>query len=315
MSYLLLALGVVLLYAGGEALVRGASRLARACGLSPLVIGLTVVSFGTSAPELASTLTAALRGSPDIAFGNVVGSNIANLGLILGFAALVWPLATTATFLQREVPFMLVASAAMFWLIRDGRVGRLEGSALLVALGLFLLYLLRAGSPPRDGGDEEGALELGGRAARRRRLVSDALVVATGLALLVLGARALIDGGISIARSLGISERVIGLTMVALGTSLPELAASIVAALRREGDILLGNLIGSNVFNILCILGATALVRPLPVDPSAVTVDLVVMLALSLLIWPFLATRLRLERWEGFVLLAVYALYVAFLFA
>ncbi len=306
---LLVLLGVALLYWGGEALVHGSVSLARLLGLSPLVIGLTVVSFGTSSPELASTLAATLRGSPDVAFGNVVGSNIANIGLILGLSTVVWPIATTPRFLRREIPFMLASSALLVPMVANGVVSRAEGMVLIALLVLFLVYLLRV-SPEADT-VEEFDDEYG---AKRGSTLKSLALVAVGLIFLVLGARALVTGGVNLARAIGVSERVIGLTMVALGTSLPELASSVAAARKRETGILLGNLIGSNVFNVLCILGATVLVRPVAVDPAAVRLDLFVMLGLSVLVWPFLATGLKLDRWEGLVLLALYAGYIFYLF-
>ncbi|MCP4202563.1 MAG: calcium/sodium antiporter [bacterium] len=312
MDVLLVLLGIGLLYGGGEALVRGSVQLARAVGMSPLVIGLTVVSFGTSCPELASTLAATLEDAPAVAFGNVVGSNIANIGLILGCTALVWPLATQARILRREVPFMLAASGLLFPLAADSRIGRLEGLFLFSLLVVFLVYLVWG---VRDAGPEtrqEFETAYGEKA--RGPWLALALVV-LGLALLFVGAESLIRGGLNLARAFGISERVIGLSLVALGTSLPELAASIVAALKKEGDIVLGNLIGSNIFNVLCILGLTAIVRPVEIDWLASWPDLVVMLALSALIWPFLATRMKLERWEGFLLLGGYVTYMAVLFS
>jgi cation:H+ antiporter len=307
---LLVLTGVALLWGGGESLIRGAVALARALGLTPLVIGMTVVSFGTSAPELAATLAAAFRGAPEVAFGNVVGSNIANLGLILGLTALVWPLETEATFLKREVPFMLLSSTLLFPVALNGIVSRLEGGVLFALLIAFLVYLTRR---EREGAQVEAEFdrEYGGATYS---VASSVLLVALGVALLVVGAQSLVTGGISIATRVGISERVIGLTLVALGTSLPELAACIVAALKKEGDIVLGNIIGSNIFNVLCILGLTPMVHPLAIDASAIGLDLTAMLILSLLVWPFLATNLRLERWEGFVLVALYGLYVGWLF-
>ncbi len=307
MHLALIALGILFLYLGGEAMVRGASSLARTLGLRPMVIGLTVVSFATSSPELASSLAAALRGVPEIAFANVVGSNIANVGLILALTALIWPLASRPGYLRFEFPFMIASSALVFWLVRDGWIGRFEGLGLLALLGLFLAYLLRAAQAPEA--DEEGAA-----GPRRRSIPVDLLLIGAGIALLVLGARSLVSGAIELARIWGVSERVIGLTMVAVGTSLPELASSLVAAVRREGDILVGNIIGSNVFNILCILGATALVKPLAVAASEVWIDLLVMLGLSLVIWPLLVTRLRLDRWKALLLLAAYGAYLAWLF-
>ena len=308
---LLVFFGIGLLWGGGEALVRGAVQLARALGLSPLVIGLTVVSFGTSCPELASTLAATLQDAPAVAFGNVVGSNIANIGLILGCTALIWPLATKARILRRELPFMLLASGLLFPLAADGRIGRLEGLVLFVLLLIFLAYIIWGIRDAKPETLQEFEAEYS--EGKRSPWASLALIV-LGLVLLVSGAQSLIQGGLAIARSFGISERIIGLSLVALGTSLPELAASIVAALKKEGDILLGNIIGSNIFNILCILGITALVRPVEVDWLSSWPDLVVMLALSALVWPFLATRMKLERWEGFLLLSGYIAYMAVLF-
>lgn len=300
-----ISLGIVLLYVGGESLVSGATSLARASGLRPAVIGLTVVAFGTSAPELAATLAAAFKDAPEIAFGNVVGSNIANLGLILGIAALIQPLQADASFLRREVPFMIGTTVAMVFLVYNDHVGRLEGTILFGSLLVYVWVLLRDGQSepaahrPR-GTDHKGVAAGLGRAA-------------LGVLLLVLGARALVDGAVGIATAFGVDERVIGLTLVALGTSLPELASVIVAATRNEGDLILGNLVGSNIFNVLCILGLTSLVRPLTVDAGAAIIDLLVMLVFSVAVWPFLFGR-RIGRKRGAVLLGGYLLYVAWLF-
>ena len=311
MDLLLVAAGIVLLYVGGEALVSGASSLARALGMAPLVIGLTVVAFGPSAPELAATLTAAAQDSPEVAFGNVVGSNIANVGLILGLAVLVRPVGCRARFLQQEMPFMIGTAALMLWLVADGSVGRIEGAFLLALLGLFLWWLLRRG---REGEPalvaQEFEEEYGDEPAPV--WVSTAKVV-VGITLLVLGAKLLIAGAVSIARAAGIDERVIGLTLVALGTSLPELASAVVAAMKREGDILLGNIVGSNIFNVLAIFGTTALVAPLEVDVRAAWIDLAVMMVFSVILWPLLYSKMELTRWEGVALLAAFVGYVAWL--
>ena len=306
-DFLLIAAGAGLLYAGGELLVRGASALARRLGLSPLTVGLTVVAFGTSSPELAATLAANLAGSPQLAVGNVVGSNIANLGLILGVSALIAPLAARASLVRREVPFMIVVSALLLPLGVDGVYGRVEGLFLLALLGLYLGFQLRKGdapveTPPSVAGD--------GRGATWRAWAS----VAAGLVALVLGARLLIAGAVSLARGLGVSETVIGLTLVAVGTSLPELASSLVAALRKESDLLLGNLIGSNVFNVAAILGVAALVRPVALPFAAVARDYWVMMAFSLLTAILLTARGRVGRPAGALLLVAYAGYVVVLF-
>jgi cation:H+ antiporter len=307
---LLVLAGIVMLYLGGEALVRGAVALARTLGWSPLVIGLTVVSFGTSSPELASTLAASLNGAPEVAFGNVVGSNIANIGLILGLTALIWPLTTTARFLKREVPFMLLSSALLFPVVADGLISRLEGASLFALLVAFLVYLMRR-ERERSSVEADFEREFGDK---RLSPTASVLLVLLGIVLLMGGAHLLVTGGVAIARVIGVSERVIGLTLVAFGTSLPELAASLVAGLKREGDIVLGNVIGSNIFNVLCILGITPMVSPLVVDASAVWLDLTAMLILTLLLWPILASHLKLERWEGFLLLAFYGMYIGWLF-
>lgn len=305
MSVLLLLLGVALLYLGGEWLVKHAGRLAKNLGLSPLVIGLTVVAFGTSSPELAATLVSAFRGVPDIAIGNIIGSNIANIGLILGLTALLYPLQTERSFLRREIPVMLLVSAALFVVVAGGTIGRIEGLVLLAGLLSYLAYLLRNDEVPLD---ELSQAEAAGPTWRA------VVGAAAGIVLLVVGAQALVSGAVEIARALGVSERVIGLTMVALGTSLPELASAVVAALRRQSDLILGNIIGSNIFNILAILGTTALVHPIPVAVAAIRLDLWVMFGLSALVLPLMLPRYRLGRRGGALLLALYAAYVIYLY-
>lgn len=309
---LLVSAGIALLWVGGESLISGSIALARRLGMSPLVVGLTVVAFGTSAPELAATLAAALQGSPEVAFGNVVGSNVFNVGLILGVAALVFPLAARARFLRREMPFMIATSALLVPLVANGRIGRLEALLLLTLLAGYLWTLLRKDEESARVA-EEFAREYGQVQAP---LWASVLRVAVGIGVLVIGAQVLVSGAVGIAREVGISERVIGLTLVACGTSLPELASALVAAARREGDIVLGNVVGSNVFNVLAILGTTSMVVPIEVDVRAGTwIDLAVMLGLSLLLWPFLHSRRRLERWEGALLVAGFMAYMAWLLA
>lgn len=307
MSVLLVLIGIPLLYFGGELLVKYASRLALSLGMSPLVIGLTVVAFGTSSPELLATLVATFRGAPDVAMGNVVGSNIANLGLILGLSALVFPLQTKSRFIRREVLFMILVATLLIPFSTNLVIGRGEGFFLFALLAVYLVYLAKNSSEP----SEEFTLEYGQNSPTTVRTVLGILV---GIVLLVLGARSLIFGAIDLARDFGIPERVIGLSLVALSTSLPELASCLVAATKREGDILVGNLIGSNIFNVLGILGITALVDPVKMSPKILQLDLWVTIGLSVVVLPFLATRLRLERWEGGVLLAAYLVYIGFLY-
>ncbi|RIH83695.1 Inner membrane protein YrbG [Meiothermus luteus] len=308
LNLLLIALGVVLLYFGGEALVKNAVVLARSWGVSPMVVGLTVVAFGTSSPELAASLAAALSGSPVIALGNVVGSNILNILFILGLTALIQPIRTQAQFIRREMPIMIGATLLLFPLLYDQQIGRGEGLLLLLLLPLYLWFLFKEGETPEVQGEFEQEYGQPPKASWKSYAG-----VALGLVLLGVGARVLTQGAVALAQAFGLPELAIGLTVVALGTSLPEVAASITAALRREPDIALGNIVGSNIFNILGILGATALVKPIGLLWESVWRDVWVMLGASLLLWPFLATGLRLGRREGGVFLGLYALYIAWL--
>ncbi len=302
-SFLLIVLGIGLLYLGGELLVRFASSLALRLNLSPLVIGLTVVAFGTSAPELAATLTASLNGSPAIAIANVIGSNTGNLGLILGLCALILPL-VGGSVLKRELPIMLLASllpVLWFW---NGEMGRFEG---LIGFGLLVLYLIWIF---RQTPQEVETLT----PTKQPSLWLTLLGILGGLGLLVLGAQVLVEGATTLARSFGVPEKVIGLTLVAVGTSLPELASSLVAIFKRQTDLVLGNIIGSNIFNVLGILGLTSLITPLSMDFNLIRFDLLIMLGFSILTYIFLITRKKLVRWEGSVLLLAYTGYVSWLF-
>ena len=299
-----------MLYFGGEFLVRNSSQLAQSLGISPIVIGLTVVAFGTSSPELAASLTAALQGSPEIALGNVIGSNIANIALILALTATIYPLRTEANFLRREVPIMIGTSALLLLMLVDGNLQSLEGMILLVLLGVYLWILFRGNEKPEV--QDEFRKEYAQVEARSSwAAVLGALL---GLGLLVGGAQLLVTGATSLARGFGVPELIIGLTLVAVGTSLPELATSIIAALKREPDIALGNIVGSNIFNILAILGVTTLAQPIAVPFGTVVLDLVVMLGFSVLLLPFLVTGLRLGRRESAVFLLLYLVYVVYLY-
>ncbi|GEM87959.1 calcium/sodium antiporter [Meiothermus granaticius] len=311
LNLLLIAGGIVLLYFGGEALVKNAVVLARSWGISTMVVGLTVVAFGTSSPELAASLAAALSGSPAIAIGNVVGSNTLNILLILGVTALVAPVRAQAQFIKREVPIMIGAALLLFWFLYfDQQVSRLEGLLAVVLLGLYIWFLYRssAGESPEVQGEFDQEY---GRPVQASWQTYGG--VGLGLVLLGVGARLLTIGAVELARAFGVPELIIGLTIVALGTSLPEVAASIMAALRREPDIALGNIVGSNVFNILGILGITALVQPIGLPWESIQRDMWVMLGASVLLWPFLVTGSRLGRREGGVFLGLYVLYVALL--
>lgn len=305
MSLLLLLLGFVLLVVGGDVLVRSASALAMRLGISPLAIGLTVVAFGTSAPELAATLASSLQGAPDLGIGNVLGSNVANVGLILGAAALVAPIASNDSFVRRDVPMAMATMALLVPLSLDGRLGRWDGLALLAILGGYLALLAR---------HDRGALaeELpSGAAGPLWRSVGGAIL---GIGLLVLGADLTVRGAVEIAAYLGVPERVIGLSMVAFGTSLPELASSLAAARRREGDMILGNIAGSNIFNVLAVLGAAAGATVLPVRLAGFGADLVVAIAFSAVLLAVMAFAGRLGRAAGAVLVAGYLAYIVALY-
>jgi cation:H+ antiporter len=300
--------GILLLAGGGHALVTGASSLARRFGLSPLVVGLTVVAWGTSAPELAVSLRAALRGQGDMALGNVVGSNIINILGVLGVSALVTPLVVSRRLVRHDVPFLVALSVGVWILGANGRLGRGEG-VLLFAVGV-LYTALTVRTSRRETRRAEATAP-----APTIGVPRAALLVAAGVAALVLGAHWLVVAGTAFARALGVGELVIGLTVVAVGTSLPEAAASVVAAWRGERDMAVGNAVGSNIFNIVNVLGLTALVSPggVPVPDAARHFDLPVMIAVAAACLPIFFSGHRIDRWEGGLFLAYYAAYVLFL--
>lgn len=304
---LLLAAGIGVLYFGAEWLVRGAARLAGSLGVSPIVVGLTVVSFGTSAPELVVCVLASARGNPDLAIGNVLGSNLANIGLILGLTALVHPLDVAARVVWREVPLMLLVTAALYPLAWDHVIGRGDGALLLLALIGYLIFVFQSveTESPEIVDEYEEFVEEASREHRKVRPSDIGLVVA-GCGGLVLGGWAIVEGAVAVAEFLGISQVIIGLTVVAVGTSLPELATSLVAALRKEPDIAVGNVIGSNIFNVLAILGVSSMVAPMRVTSTVLNRELLAVLGMSLLVFPMLRTGWRIRRWEGAVLLACY---------
>jgi cation:H+ antiporter len=319
LSLLLVVAGLVLLAGGGEALVRAATTLATIAGVSPAVIGLTVVAIGTSLPELVVSLVAALGGQPDLAIANVVGSNIFNVAATLGLTALLIPLPVHGSAVRREWPVMFAASALLVLVARDGAVDRVEGGFFIVGLALFVAYTVRmarrdvGAAEARTIADEVEARDLDAPGRTHPRLAVPLAVLAVGLVALVAGGRLLVDGAVSLARLAGMSERVIGLTIVAGGTGAPELATSIMAALRRRTDVAVANMIGSNIFNILGILGITALVRPVPVAADVVRVDVWWMLGTTVLLLPLLYSGKRLTRVEGGVLVAAYAAYLVVL--
>lgn len=317
-----LILGFVLLMAGGESLVRGASSLARTLGMSPLVVGLTVVSFTTSAPELAVGVGAVFDGHPGLAVGNVVGSNIANILLVLGAAALAAPLAVNSQAVRTDIPVMIVLSAGMFLLALDGTVSRFDGGVLFAALLVYVTVTVVvsrrrafAGTAPLPVPEDVGQGPERARGPLALRALADLGLVVLGAALLVAGARLLVGAASQIAAQLGVSDLVIGLTVVAVGTSLPELVTCVVAVVKGQRDLALGNVVGSNVFNIGAVLGLSAVVAPegVEVATSALRFDLPIMFAVTLILLPIALTRLAVARWEGAVLLVFYCAYIGYL--
>lgn len=302
--------GLVILILGAEGLVRGSTSLALRMGLTPLIAGLTVVAFGTSSPELVVSLRATLSGQGGVAIGNVIGSNISNIALILGIAALISPLKVERRLIRYEIPLMIAASLLLVALLADGSLNRIEGGLLTLALIAYLVFSIWIA---RQEQHVKGDAPYAPKPEPTRSTFLDSVFVIGGLALLVGGANLFVEGAIDIAEGLGVPPAVIAITMVALGTSLPELATSVVAAFRNEGDVIIGNVIGSNLFNLLCILGIAALVLPMQADGIQMT-DLWVMIGTALLTLPLMRTGLCLSRWEGGLLLLGYIVYVVYLF-
>ena len=300
----LVALGVGVLYYGAEWLVRGSARLAASLGVSPIVVGLTVVSFGTSAPELVVCTVAALGGNPDLAIGNVMGSNLANIGLILGLTAVVRPLEVHARVVWREMPLMLLVTAALYPLAWEGRG---DGILLLMALTGYLVWVFQSveDETPEILDEYEDFVKASTEAETTLH-VGDVFWVIMGSACLVLGGYCIVEGAVQVAGALGVSQVIIGLTVVAIGTSLPELATALVAAARKEADIAVGNVIGSNIFNVAAILGTTSVLSPIPIPDSVLRGELPAVLLMSLLLFPFLRTRWVISRGEGAFLLGTY---------
>lgn len=322
LNLLWLALGIPLLLFGGDALVRGSASLARHIGVSPLVIGLTIVAFGTSAPELAVNLTAALRGDAGISFGNIVGSNIANIGLILGICALITPLAVHRTIIIREIPMMLLATLAVVVMAYDHLLGdtaslhegdflsRSDGVIMLLFFGVFMYYTLADAFSQRNNTlplvPDVNEVEQ----QTHTTLGLSWLLLAGGLIGVILGGRLTVVGAAGIAETLGVPQEVIGLSIVAVGTSLPELATGVMAVRRNQTDIAIGNVVGSNIFNLLLILAITSIVSPLQVPPGG-QIDLWVMAALSLALLPLaISGRRKVDRYEGIALLLIYTGYI-----
>ncbi len=308
MTGLLFAAGLGLLTLGAEGLVRGASNLAKRWGVSAIVVGLTVVAYGTSAPELVVSAKASLMGQADISLGNVVGSNILNVLFILGISACLSTLTVHRQIIRQEVPIMIAASCLLWAMARDKVVSRTEGTVLLLLLAAYTGWQVRQAL--KNGGNPGTNVPDNHPSAARATLY-----VAGGLIALIIGARWLLESSVTMARSIGISELVIGLTIVAAGTSLPEVATSLLAAWRKERDIAVGNVVGSNIFNILGVLGLAAIISPagVVVAPSAWNFDIPVMLVTAVACLPIFLTGHRINRWEGALFLAYYAAYIAYI--
>ncbi len=306
--------GLVMLVIGGELLVRGASQLAAAVNISPLVIGLTVVAFGTSSPELAVSLQSALAGNADIAVGNAVGSNIFNVLFILGISALIVPLAVSSRLIRLDVPLMIFASVLLLVLGLDGRLGRLDGLLLFAGLLVYISWCVWQSRRESQAVQAEFAQELSTPSKNGAAILVQLGLIIGGLILLGLGSSWLVGGSVFVATRLGVSELVIGLTIVAAGTSLPEVVTSIVAAWRGEREIAVGNVVGSNIFNIFCVLGLASLVVPqgVAISSAAMRFDIPVMIAVALACLPIFLTGSRIERWEGGLFLAYYIVYTTY---
>lgn len=306
--------GLVLLVGGAELLVRGAQRISLMLGISPLIVGLTIVAFGTSAPEVAVSVKAALEGSADLVIGNIVGSNISNILLVLGFSAALSPMIVSRKLVRIDVPIMIGVTIIMYWMASSGMVGVIE-SAVLVALlisyiAFLIIYEKKQKSPKVDASAEEEVVE---RSAKSYLI--NALIFIVGLALLVKGSEYLVESAVELAKFLGLSELLIGLTIVSIGTSLPELATSVVASMRGERNLAVGNIVGSNIFNLMLVLGVTGLVsgEGVAVPGNAIDFDIPVMLAVSIACLPIFYRGYGLQRWEGFVFMGYYIAYITYL--
>lgn len=310
MTIILFFAGLLLLYFGAEYMVSGSSRFALSLGVRPLIIGMTIVALATSMPEMMVSLTAVLKGTSDIAAGNIIGSNIANIGLILGAAALLAPMKVAKSTLKKDIPIMLAASVLLFLFALDGQLGFVDGLLLVSGLVLFILYCIfghrREGS--NVSADEAVVAE------EKRHRGRDLVLILVGIIGLGVGAELMVRSAITIARSFGISDMIIGMTVVALGTSLPELAASMMGAWKGEMDLSVGNVIGSNIFNLFFVLGICSMIRPIPIDPGTLRFELPLMLLFSFALLPLIGRRMKIGRTEGSILLVGYLLFVGFYF-
>ncbi|MBW3468774.1 calcium/sodium antiporter [Arthrospiribacter ruber] len=306
MEYVLLVLGLIILLLGGKLLVDGASDIASSMGLSPGLIGLTIVAFGTSAPELLVSINAALKGSSDIALGNVIGSNISNISLVLGISAVMYPIVIHKSVLKLDYFFTLLTSLVFYFLAFNGILSRVEGLVLFVFLiGLNFYFFKKIERIEAEGTKEE---------SKKRKFIIKAIgLLILGIAGLYFGSDMFVDSAVKISEKFGISQRVIGVTVIAIGTSLPELVTSIIAAWKKKTDIAIGNILGSNIMNVLAIIGITSMISPIGVSDSFLKFDFLWMIGFTLLLFPILRTRNIISRVEGGVLVILYVAYIFFL--
>ena len=314
LQIILFIAGLAGLYFGAEWLVKGASRFASSFNIKPVVIGLTIVAFGTSTPELVTSVIASIKHSSDIAMGNVIGSNIANIGLILGLSAVVRPLKIDMKLIYREMPIVVGISMLLYFMGWNGALSRLEGSILLIGILAYTCYVYRIALRESRTIEQEYEEFEEFIAARDKNIFKDIVFIVIGLGALVGGAHLLVHSATYFARVIGISELVIGLTVIAVCTSIPELATSMVAAIRKESDISVGNVLGSNIFNILAVLGIAAIIQPLRVNSASLRVDMPVMLFFSIFLIPIITWKFALTRGQGVLLLIGYGLYIFWLF-
>jgi cation:H+ antiporter len=310
-SWLQLISGLVILIVAGEFLVRSSTKLAVYMKVSSIVIGLTIVSFGTSFPELVVSVNASLDGHPDIALGNVVGSNIANIALVLGITALIFPIAVRRSAVVVDWLLMLAITLLFIGFAWDLEIARWEGALLFTGIIVYNVWIIRASRKQQKQEIEEIETDF---EKGRADLIRTLLLLLVSLVGLIFGADLLVDGAVGVAKAFNIEERIIAITVIAFGTSAPELATSLIAVYRKEVGISLGNLIGSNIFNILGILGVTSMINPIPVNPSIKSFDFILFLGIPLLLFPFLLIQLKVTRLQGFLLLSCYLTYIFLLF-
>ncbi|MBI3755400.1 MAG: calcium/sodium antiporter [Deltaproteobacteria bacterium] len=301
--------GLTELYFGADWLVKGASRLAVALNVQPLVVGLTVVAFGTSLPEFVVSFIGALKGLPDIALGNIVGSNIVNIGLILGLSAIIFPLSVHMRLIRFETPFMIFAAVLLFLVSLKGIISRIDGILFIAAFTAYIAYTIKVAKKEAEAVKAEYQEFL----QKRDSVIKDIILIIAGLAVLIIGAEMLVRSAVSLARAMGISELIIGMTIVAAGTSLPEFATSTVAAFKKEADISIGNIVGSNIFNILFILGVTGIIQPIAVNPEALKFHMPVIIFFSLIFFVFMSIGSVLSRLRGALLVLLYIGYVIYI--